>query len=140
MFWDSTALIPILVPEARSAALGARLRADREVVLWWATPAECQSALHRSARDRLLPAPLLAAALERLAALEEDADVVAPSTRVRARAGRLLAAYPLAAAAALQLAAALVWCDETPRGDHFVCLDAGLRDAARREGFLVLPP
>jgi hypothetical protein len=45
----------------------------------------------------------------------------------------------LRATDALQLAAALVWCDETPRGEPFVCLDERLGDAARREGFRLLP-
>jgi hypothetical protein len=50
-----------------------------------------------------------------------------------------VASHPLRAADALQLAAALVWCDEAPQGTAFVCLDDRLRDAARREGFAVLP-
>ena len=66
-------------------------------------------------------------------------DFIAPSNRVRERAGRLLATHPLRAADALQLAAALVWCDEAPQGETFVCLDERLSAAARREGFAVLP-
>jgi hypothetical protein len=51
----------------------------------------------------------------------------------------VLASHPLRGADALQLAAALVWCDEAPQGDTFVCLDERLKEAARREGFGVLP-
>jgi predicted nucleic acid-binding protein len=65
-------------------------------------------------------------------------DVVAPTLRLREAAGRALAAHPLRAADALQLAAALVWSHEGS-GEAFVCLDDRLRDAARREGFEVLP-
>jgi len=36
MFWDTSAIIPVLLPEARSATLTERLAADREVTLWWA--------------------------------------------------------------------------------------------------------
>jgi uncharacterized protein len=43
------------------------------------------------------------------------------------------------AADALQLAAALVWCDEQPQGEVFVTLDERLADTARREGFTTLP-
>jgi hypothetical protein len=139
MFWDSSGIVPLLVPEARSGVLTALLRADAELVLWWASPLECQSALHRQRREEALPAGLLDAAFARLRALVEDADFVAPSDRVRERAGRLLAAYPLRAGDALQLAAALVWCDETPHGTGFVCLDDRLRHAARLEGFRLLP-
>jgi hypothetical protein len=39
-----------------------------------------------------------------------------------------------------QLAAALMWCDDAPgAATPFVCLDERLRDAARREGFAILP-
>jgi predicted nucleic acid-binding protein len=81
----------------------------------------------------------LAQALARLDRLAEDLDVVAPTARVRLRAGRALAAHPLRAADALQLAAALVWADDSPAGEAFVCLDDRLREAASREGFEVLP-
>jgi hypothetical protein len=47
--------------------------------------------------------------------------------------------HPLRAGDALQLAAALVACGERPEALPFVCLDDRLRDAARREGFAVLP-
>jgi hypothetical protein len=37
------------------------------------------------------------------------------------------------------LAAALVSSEDAPQGETFVCLDTRLRDAARREGFAILP-
>jgi hypothetical protein len=90
-------------------------------------------------RDGGLPAIPLREALLRLTALVEDAHVVAPTSRLRERAGRLLAAHPVRAGDALQLAAALAWSDEAPRGSGFVCLDERLRAGARTEGFTVLP-
>ncbi|MBI3456110.1 MAG: hypothetical protein HY002_10030 [Candidatus Rokubacteria bacterium] len=39
----------------------------------------------------------------------------------------------------LQLAAALLWVRGHAAQDGFVCLDQRLREAARREGFAVLP-
>ena len=100
---------------------------------------ECQSALYRRHREGQLTASQLEQALLRLTALVEDADVVAPTPRLRDRAGRLLAIHALRAADALQLASALVWCEDAPAGETLVCLDGRLRDAARREGFAVLP-
>ena len=138
MFWDSSALVPVLLSEARSAAVIALLRADRAPAIWWGSPVECQSALHRMRREDTLGAPALAEALLRLERLAEDMDVVTPTLRLRDAAGRALAAHPLRAADALQLAAALVWSDEGS-GEAFVCLDDRLRDAAAREGFEVLP-
>lgn len=139
MFWDSSAVIPLLVAEARTAQMVALLASDRAPALWWGGPVECQSALHRRAREKVLSPAALADALARLARLAEDADVVAPTARVRERAGRALAAHPLRAADALQLAAALVWADDSPAGEAFVCVDDRLREAAGREGFHVLP-
>jgi hypothetical protein len=139
MFWDTSAIIPVLLREPRSAALTAALAADREVTLWWGTPVECLSAIYRRHRESPVPAPLLTEALNRLRALVEDADAVSPTDEVQRRAGRLVAAHPLRAADALQLGAALVWCEEQPQGEAFVCLDDRLREAARREGFSLAP-
>jgi len=51
---------------------------------------------------------------------------------------RLLRIHPLRAADALQLAAALT-AAENPGALAFVSLDDRLSDAARREGFSILP-
>jgi len=61
------------------------------------------------------------------------------AAHVDRRARRLLGLHPLRAADALHLAAALVACDERPHALPFVTLDERLVDAARREGFAVLP-
>jgi hypothetical protein len=139
LFWDSSAVIPMLVPEARSAEMTALLGSDRAPALWWGGPVECQSALHRRRREEILTRATLDEALARLERLVEDVDVVAPTAGLRLRAGRALAAHPLRAADALQLAAALVWADDSPVGEGFVSLDDRLREAAGREGFRVLP-
>ncbi len=139
MLWDSSALIPLVLPEARSPALTELSTTDRELTQWWGTPVECLSAVYRRHRDGRLPQRLLTETLDRLRALIEDADTVAPTDDVRRRAGRLVAAHPLRSGDALQLAAALVWCEEQPTGEAFVCLDDRLRDAARRESFSLLP-
>ena len=139
MFWDSSALVPLLLPEDHSAALTALLAADKDPTIWWATPLECQSAIQRRHREKPLPQAALLSATERLRAVVELVDTVAPTDEVRRRAARLVAVHPLRAADALQLAAALIWCEEQPQGEGFVSLDARLRDAARSEGFDVTP-
>ena len=139
MFWDSSAVVPVLVAEARSSEMAELLRSDKAPAIWWGSPVECQSALHRRRREAALSAGGLAEGLARLERLAEDVDVVAPTTRLRERATRALAAHPLRAPDALQLAAGLVWSGGDPAGEGFVCLDDRLREAARREGFDVLP-
>ncbi len=139
MFWDSSALVPWLVPEARTQAIGALLAADEEVTVWWGTLVECQSAIYRRHREAPLDEAVLSDVLARLAAFSDDADTIIASDALRRRAGRLLASHPIRAADALQMAAGLAWCEEQPASQGFVCLDDRLRGAARREGFRVLP-
>lgn len=62
-----------------------------------------------------------------------------PSEAIRARADRLLAVHPLRAADALQLAALLAASEERPADLPFVTLDDRLAEAARKEGFSILP-
>ena len=83
MFWDSSALVPLLLPETRSRALVDLFAGDREVAIWWATPLECQSAIFRRHRERPLDSAQLNAARDRLRAIVDHADVVAPSDDVR---------------------------------------------------------
>jgi len=64
---------------------------------------------------------------------------ILPSEALRDRAERLLAVHPVRGGDAFQLAAALVWTHGRTRGRAFVCLDERLREAARREGFRILP-
>lgn len=139
MFWDSSALVPLLVAETKSGDLTLLVAEDKEMTMWWATPLECQSALHRRHREAPIASEVLTAATDRLRAIVEHADTVSPTDEVRRRAARLVSVHPLRAADALQLAAALVWCEEQPHGETFVCLDARLRDAAQREGFEIRP-
>ena len=110
-----------------------------EMKVWWATPLECQSALQHRHRENPLPADQLSAAIERLRQLVQHADTIAPTDELRRRAGRLLSFHPLRAADALQLAAALVWCEEQPHGEAFVTVDERLREAALKEGFIQRP-
>jgi predicted nucleic acid-binding protein len=140
MFWDSSAVVPLLIPDRRSELLTEQLGRDTEPVIWWATPLECQSALQRRHRERPFAADTLAAYNERLRQIVQHADSVAPTDEVRRRAARLLAVHPLRAADALQLAAALIWVEEQPHGESFVSLDTRLRDSAAREGFTLVPP
>jgi uncharacterized protein len=139
MFWDSSAVVPSLLRDARSPVMAELLRSDTAAALWWVSPVECQSALYRRRRDKSLTDRELEVALLRLRSLTDNVDVIIPTVKVRDRAGRLLAAYALSGADALQLAAALAWCEEEPRSSGFVCLDLRLREAAHREGFTILP-
>jgi uncharacterized protein len=138
-FWDTSAAVPLLFSEAATREVLSLLRDDQQMVVWWGTRTEGVSALQRRARDGELSFALLARVNSALALLASTWTEVLPTPRVRDAAERLLAVHPLRAADALQLAAALVWSDDTPAGRGLVALDARLRDAAQREGFSVYP-
>jgi predicted nucleic acid-binding protein len=63
---------------------------------------------------------------------------IEPVESVRETATRLLRVHDLSAADALQLAAALLAAEGSPRTLAFVCLDRRLAVAAQREGFPVV--
>ncbi|MGA2457754.1 MAG: hypothetical protein ABSF85_09310 [Terriglobales bacterium] len=72
----------------------------------------------------------------RLANTLADAwSVIQPSDAVRAKAMQLVDRYDLRAADALQLAAALVWCEDLPQGRMFLTADKKLQQAAMLSGF-----
>jgi predicted nucleic acid-binding protein len=78
-------------------------------------------------------------ASERLRAIRSRVNEIGPSDDVRVRAIHLLSAHALRSADALQLAAALAWCEGQPSGETLVCVDQRLRKAATQEGFDLHP-
>ena len=137
-FWDSSAVVSLLIQEASTAVLRAFHEKDPEQTVWCLTPVEVISALSRRAREGL-PAEQDDAIRSALAVLSDRWREVGSLELVRSRAVRLLNTHALRAADALQLGAALVACDERSEALPFVCLDERLREAARKEGFPLLP-
>lgn len=136
-FWDTSAIVPLLVRESETARRETDLRADGPPVVWWGTRLECVSALALLEREDSISPASLTEAHARLEALAALWRVVRPADLVLVRAERLLRIHPLRAADALQLAAALVAVSEDPRGSTFLTSDARLATAASREGFRV---
>ena len=137
-FWDSSALLPLVVEEAGSARLAELMAEDPAAAIWWGTPVEWAGAIARLVRERRADEAGAHAALERLGAVSQGWTEVPPTDRVRTQAQRLLRLHALRAADALQLAAALVLAEHDPRALPFVTLDEQLARAAEREGFAVL--
>ena len=138
-FWDSSAIIPLCLKEKASEAIKGLMKGDEDVVVWWTTRVECLSALSRRRREGVLSPGDETKARAVLSAIGTAWSEVQPTETVRLRAERLLSIHPLRTADALQLAAALIWAQETPRGLEFVCLDQNLREAALKEGFSIQP-
>ena len=135
-FWDSSALVPLLVRERHSTLLAALYRRDPDIAAWWGTEVECASAIGRLERAGTLAAGDADKALARLDALRAAWHEVQPVVEVKMTARRFLRVHPLRAADAQQLAAAFVVSERRPSTLEFVCLDDRLNDAARREGFV----
>jgi uncharacterized protein len=138
-YWDTSALVPLLIAEPRTEAMRALLAEDERIVTWAWTTVEFTSAIERRAREGWLDRAGRRAALTRLEQLASSWDEVTDVLAVRRQARAVLARYPLRAADAAQLAAALVVAPEERTTFGFVCLDARLSEAAEREGLEPIP-
>jgi uncharacterized protein len=138
IFWDSSAIVPLILAESASRTLLDLLEEDPDMLVWWGSPVECGSAVSRRERDGDLGADEAAESHERLDALSACWNEVNPSRSVRNCAIRILRLHPLRAADALQLAAGVVASEHNPSSLKFLTLDDRMRIAARKEGFRVV--
>lgn len=137
-FWDTSAIVPLLVAEKTTARLQALGRRDPDMLAWWGSAVECASALARLERDAALDANSAAVAFQRLRQIADTWHEIEPSQLVSENAVRFLRVHPLRAADALQLAAAFVAAERRPSSLQVVTLDERLADAMRKEGFAVV--
>jgi len=137
-FWDSSAIVPLLVEEPSRERAARLAEGDPLIVVWWATVVECAAAIARRERDGSLRPAEAQAALEDLRDYAEEWQEVLPSEQLRSVARRLLRMHNLRAGDALQLAAGIIAAEGNPGSLDFVCLDDRLALAAEREGFRVL--
>ena len=133
-FWDSSALVPLLLQQPQTKRVRHELEEDDELVVWWGSAVECASAIARLHRDGHLSAAAERDARSLLDVLRKSWFEVQPGDAVREQAMRLLRVHSLRAADALQLAAALEWAGAPPEGG-FVTFNERLLEAAQREGF-----
>jgi predicted nucleic acid-binding protein len=139
-FWDTSAIVPLLVHEDSTDAAGALFRADKTMLVSWLTLVEAASAIARGEHEDLLSQ---AAATQAFARLDELARLwreIEPSNDIRDVARRLLRVHRLRAADAIQLAAATLASERRPASLTVVTLDEGVESAALKEGFVVVVP
>jgi predicted nucleic acid-binding protein len=136
-FWDSSALIPLLVGQPASTRVDDWLHGDPAIAIWTLTPVELSSALQRLLREGSLTEVLTDAAEKRMLELVQSCHLVVSIEHVKSQARRLLRLHPLRAADGLQLAAAVEWAGGRPQGRTLHTFDTRLAAAARREGFEV---
>lgn len=138
-FWDTSALLPLCCHQDASAELRRLKRERPHVAVWWGVTVEARSALARLEREGKLSPRGMQQATARLEVLRSSWLEVLPTDTVRSLAESLPDQYGLRALDSLQLASALVWCREHPRGRVFVCCDEPLSRAAAKRGFAVSP-
>lgn len=138
-FWDSSAIIALLIQEAESDYCIKAFKTDVEMTVWTLTKIEVFSALCRRFRENALPENDFEKAKKRMSELFDMTFEVVSLTKVKDRSMRLLQTHSLRAADALQLASALVASQEDPSRLPFMSFDNRLIRAAKREGFVVNP-
>jgi predicted nucleic acid-binding protein len=136
-FWDSSALIPCLIQQDATTKARQWLRKHPRPVVCWFTVVEINSALARLLREGDLSRSGHEVAMKQLRRLESRWVEVLPTAGMRRLANELLYKYELRAADVLQLASAMVWCNEHPRSRSFITLDARLASAAASAGFQI---
>jgi len=136
-FWDSSAVVPLLIQQERSSRAAAWVSGDDAMVMWTLTPVEVVSALRRLVREGALSEDAARVAEVRLGEMLDTSHIVIDVEAVKSLAARLLRLHPLRAFDALQLGAALHWTEGNPQGRTLHTLDNRLAQAAEREGFLV---
>ena len=138
-FWDTSAIVPLCFRQQPSSELRRLARRIKRVAAWWGTTVEARSAFSRLLRDGSMSPKALNQAIARLELQRAAWSEILPGERVRELAEELPNLLGLRALDSFQLAAALVWCREHPRGRLFVCCDTRLSSAATEVGFTVLP-
>jgi len=133
-FWDASALVPLCAGQVSSSRATKHYN-NYPIVIWWGTPVEIAGALARLVRMQQLTPGELAKAHAMLLKLAVEWSVIDPVEQVRRRALDAIGQYSLRAADALQLAAALEWCQGRPQGKTFLTADHRLRQAANLAGF-----
>jgi len=135
-FWDASALVPLCVVQTVTPQ-AFQFRSKYRMSVWWATHVEIASALARLRRRQEITGGEHAHALVQAEGLANLWQVIEPAAKIARDARSLLERYPLRAADALQLAAALEWCERKPKGKVFLSFDQRLREAATLAGFTV---
>jgi len=136
-FWDSSALVPLIIDEPTSMVVRRLMMRDSHIIASYLTPVEITSSLWRRRHHREISAEAHLRADAAFAEITRRWSAISAPEAVE-RAIDLLARHPLRAADSVQLASALL---ARERFGHlpFVTFDLDLMDAARAEGFTVLP-
>lgn len=137
-FWDTSAIVPLCCFQPASGQLR-ELRRKYKIVAWWGTSIEAKSALNRLRRENIISQNAFTESVKRLENQQKIWREILATDKVRRFAENLVETRDLRTLDALQLASALVWCFEKPKGKKFICFDKKLSNTALELGFSILP-
>lgn len=133
-FWDTSVLVTLCVDQT-STPQALLFEGKYRIAVWWATRVEIVSALAQLLRQKKITDPEYAHGKQQAEGIANLWRVIAPSAKIALDARAVLDHYPIRAADALQLAAAMEWCEGNPTGNVFLSFDQRLREAAGLAGF-----
>jgi uncharacterized protein len=136
-FWDSSALVPLCTNEPRSVLAGRLWKIFPQKFVWWETSVEICSALARINRENKITTQQRLNAEKRLVILESIWVEIQPTSKIKELARTFPHPHNMKAADSLQLASALIWCNEKPKGKDFVSGDEHLIKVAQTIGFTI---
>ena len=137
-FWDSSALVHLLVNQAKTEATVKVIEKDPVLAVAWTTEFECFSALCRLEREGKISARSFNEAHLRLKDLALSWNTVVLENEIGFEIKRILRLHPLRCADSIQLASAILVSNRLPHTLEFISFDEDLTEAASKEGFEVL--
>lgn len=82
-FWDSSAILPLIIKEDSSSEILNILSNDSEIIVWWGTYLECLSGLARKEREGNLSLSEFGIAKKRLRTLSEQWNEIQPVDSIK---------------------------------------------------------
>lgn len=131
-FWDTSAIIPLLVNEQYSDIVDPIFTKDSSMIVWWGTSIECISAISRLDRENKITPEEQAQIIARLNELRDSWREIQATPLIKQYAERILQVHPLRAQDAQQLAACLIANQDMVI--EFLTFDKRLEIAGRKEG------
>jgi predicted nucleic acid-binding protein len=131
--------VPLCVRQTATQNFRRLWRQSSRVVVWSGGIVEIRSALARLHRENEIDTKGLQLAINRLEAMRRGWREIITGDKLHTIAAELPDTCSLRALDSFQLAAALVWCKEKPKGRLFICDDMRLSEAAQKAGFTIKP-
>ncbi|MBI3534751.1 MAG: hypothetical protein HY072_04615, partial [Deltaproteobacteria bacterium] len=120
-FWDSSSIIPLILKEEKTDQSMTLFKKTEKMLVWEYAQIECFSAICKKEKTGDLNYPIFKEALQSLYSLTLLWNEITPlSLLAKTLAKRMISSYGLRTLDALQLAAALISCNEDVKNLTFI--------------------